>query len=401
MTQGKKIVAAFLAATVIVTVTIMLTSVVLAYRDCSTLPSGLYVDGKLIGGQSRSQIEQMLAAGPGTQAQKWSLRFPDKLLTLPTAEYGITLDEKATLQKIDSILTEKKGLSGLINHSVFRGKKHNIAVVYQCNRDVLYNGLNKLEEKANRLPVNARILYNKGLLEYIPQRNGYLLDIDATVTRICTALGEGRTTVDAAIIPLYPAVKIEDIRSVKDVIGAYAAAGLSGAVVQQAQQLNGTIIMPGQVLTLPAREEDSSPGMEKAINAITRACEEAGLKVLGPVSAPRLVIQNNLTDPVLISIIMCDGTMQVKVLGCQTEPGKKIHLTTEEQEIPPQVKLKADKSLQPHERIIKQQGKPGTVVRTYRLVTIKGKVVEKTLLAQEMHPGTDTIIYEGAQAIIK
>ncbi|HBQ86170.1 MAG TPA: hypothetical protein DD811_06790, partial [Syntrophomonas sp.] len=123
MTQGKKIVAAFLAATVIVTLTIMLTSVALVYRDRSTLPSGLYVDGKTIGGQSRSQVEQMLAAGPGAHSQKWSLRFPDKLLTLPTTEYGIKLDKKATLQKIDSILTEKKGLSGIINHSVFRGKK--------------------------------------------------------------------------------------------------------------------------------------------------------------------------------------------------------------------------------------------------------------------------------------
>ncbi|HCF72092.1 MAG TPA: hypothetical protein DER33_11000 [Syntrophomonas sp.] len=401
MTQGKKIVAAFLAATVIVTLTIMLTSVALVYRDRSTLPSGLYVDGKTIGGQSRSQVEQMLAAGPGAHSQKWSLRFPDKLLTLPTTEYGIKLDKKATLQKIDSILTEKKGLSGIINHSVFRGKKHNIAVAYQCNRDVLYNGLNKQEEKINRLAVNARIIYNKGLLEYIPQQNGYLLDLDATVTRICTALQEGHTTVDAAIIPLYPAVKIEDIRSVKDIIGAYAAAGLSEAVVQQTQQLNGTIIMPGQILTFPAKEENPPPGMEKAMNAIIRACEEAGLKIVSPASAPKLVIQNNLTDPVLISIIMCDGTMQIKALGCQTEPGKKIHLTTEEQEVPPQVKLKTDKSLQPHERVIKQQGKPGTVVRTYRLVTVKGKVVEKTLLAQEMHPGIDTIIYEGAHALIK
>jgi vancomycin resistance protein YoaR len=371
--------------------------VTLVYRDGKTYPSNYYIDGAVIGGQSRNQAEQTLAARSGIQ--KWCLKFPDKMLTLSAADYGIELDKRATMQKIDGILKGRKGLSGILKHSVIRGRKNNIAVVYSCNRDVLYNRLNKLQEKINRPAVNARILYNKGLLEYIPQQNGYILDLDATVSRICTAFHKGyKEPVDAAIINLYPAVKIEDIKSVKDVIGAYAAVGLSEAVVQQTEPLNGTIIMPGQIFSFHIQGSEAPPGMETAFNAVSKACEEAGLTILSPPSDKQISIQNKLPDPVLLSFALCDKTIQVKVLGCQTEPGKKIHLTTEEQEIPPQVKLKVDKSLQPQERMIKQQGKPGTMVRTYRLVTVNDKLVEKTLLAQELRPGKDTIIYQGPNA---
>lgn len=399
MIQGKKIVTVVLAAAAMATVTIILTSVALVYRDCTTYPSNCYVDGVAIGGLSRSQTERMLDTRLNARSQNWYLKFPDKILTLSVADCGIELDKQATMQKIDSVMNQKKGLPGIIDHSISRGQRINLAVVYCCNRDILYDQLNKMQDRINRPAINARILYNKGLLEYIPQQNGYILDLDATVSRICTALRNGyKGPFDAAIINLYPAVKIEDIQSVKDVIGAYAAAGLSEAAVAETQRVNGTIIMPGQIFTLDTAGNDSLPGMQRAINAIMKACEEAGVTILSPPSDKQVIIQNNLNDPVLFSIVLCDETMQIKILGCQTEPGKKIHLTTEEQEIPPKVRLQTDKSLQPQERVLRQQGKPGTIVRTYRLVTVKGKLVEKTLLAQETNPGTDTIIGQGPHA---
>lgn len=401
MIQGKKAVAAIFAVMVITTVTIVLTSVVLGYRDQNTYPSTFYIDGVAVGGHSRSQIKQILSVQLSSQSQRWYLKLPDKVITLDTGDYGIKVDKQATLERADNILKPDSGVSGIIEHSIMRGKKNNIAAVYSCNPEVLYKELNQLQEKVNRPAVNARILYDKGLLEYIPQKNGYILDLDTTVSKVCTALHNGYAgPIDAGIINLYPAVKIEDIKAVKNIIGAYAAVGVSNAAALQIQDLNGTIIMPGQIFTFPTQEH-MSQGMETAMNAIMEACKDAGLRVLNTPSTTHMIIQNQLTNPVLISIIFCDGTMQIKVLGCQTEPGKEIHLTTEESEVLPQVEIKVDKALKPIERVIQQQGKPGTIVRTYRLVIIEGKTVEKTLLAQEIHPAIDTIIYQGLQAGVK
>lgn len=399
MTQGKKTAAVTLAATIVtVAATIFLTSLVLSHRDRSLYPSNLYIDGIAAGGQSRSQIEPIIAARLNSGSLK--LKLPNHiLLSLSMADCGIKVDGKATLNKADKILNQNAGLLGTLKHSVIRGKELNIAPVYQYNYSALYEQLNKLQEKYNRPAINARVLYDKGLLEYIPQQNGYIIDADNTVKRIYTVLQNGSLgPVKAGIIDLFPAVKVEDIKAVKDIIGAYATVNVSAAVTDQIQKLNGTIIMPGQ--TYVFQPESSPAGMGLALEAVARAGKEAGLDISGLPSG-KLVIENRLNKPVLLSITFFNETMQVKILGCQTEPGKEIRLTTEERELKPEVKIQVDESLKPLERVVKQQGKPGTLIRTYRLVTLRGKQVEKTLLTQEVHKGTETIIFEGLQAGIK
>lgn len=398
MTHKKTVALASVVTVVIVLVTIGLTALVLEQRDQRYYPSNFYIQDVPIGGYTRVQAEQNLSRWLGRPVSL-RLRLPDKVLVLAAADYGVDLDTRGTLARVEQALHPDKGLTGSLNHVVHRGRKQNIPARYQCNREILSSRLQELLEKHNQPAVNARIVINQGSLEYIPEQNGYLLDIESTCAGICTALQNGSLDIQAEIINIEPAVKMKDIKAVKEVIGAYAAAGISETVLTRMSTLDGTIIMPGQLFTWQPEQTGSLPaGIEPALQAVTNALEDANLKIQSyprPENNFTLIVQNQLTRPVFVSLTLPKATLMVRIWGSQSDEGKKILLLSQQSELPPTVKTKVDASLKPLEQVVKQQGTPGTVIRTYRVVTRQGQQIEKTLLAEEIHMGTETIIGQG------
>ena len=168
------------------------------------------------------------------------------------------------------------------------------------------------------------------------------------------------------------------------------------------KDLNGFIIMPAdnfslaQIITVKSMLfTDSS--LTLVNDTLYRALSQAGLKYIDQQAG----FFNNLEHPVLITVLVEGNNLIIKIFGCQTEKGKEILFITEKKEIPPQIQVKINKKLSPQQRIVLQEGQSGYINRSYRVVKIKGKETEKTLLSEELTPGRDTVIAVGPGTIKK
>ena len=195
-----------------------------------------------------------------------------------------------------------------------------------------------------------------------------------------------------------------NIKEVKDMIGiSMSRINLPIADLEPlVHNLNGFIIMPADsfslnLIILPKSMIFTDSSLNLVNDTLRRALSQAGLKYVEQQAG----FINNLEHPVLVTALIDGNNLIIKIFGCQTEEGKEILFVTEKKEIPPQMQVKVNKKLTPQQRTVIQEGQSGYINRSYRVVKIKGKETEKTLLSEEFTPGWDTIITVGPGTIKK
>lgn len=403
--SGKYVARIVLLLVVAVMLTLFCASLALAKRDANVYPSNIAVGGVKLAGLSRDKaadiLVEQLPAGCGRQLL---LQTPSRSLSLPIDQVGIAYDIPATLAKIDVSL-QPEGIAGIFQHSIARGNTQDIVPEINWNRTLLQKYLVDIKNNYDQPAVNARILYSNDYLDYIGHKNGYSINIAASLDSICTSLQKG----SLGPIPLvtsetHPRVRLEDIKEVKDILGI--SMGKINQPLADFNTLleicNGSIIMPEEEFSLAqiigARQVKINNSALAAVNdTLYRACSQAGLALVEPGSS----LKNKLEHPVLIASFNEGNSFVIKIFGCQTEVGKEIKFITEKEELASGVQMKVNKRLSPQQRIIVQEGKSGYINRSYRVVKVNGKVTEKTLLSEEFMPGRDTIIAVGPGSIKK
>lgn len=413
MTDARKMSLKFITLAVsAVAVTLIIVSLALAGRDTNRYPSNVSIAGVSVANLNKEEARQVLSKN---MASSWgkdlTLDFRGKNILIPLEELGISYDLDATLGKADKILFKAEDSSTILQHSLIRGKEQTITPVFIWDKESLYSKLLELKKENDQAAVNARILYHNEYLEYIAHKNGYAIQVNSSMKDIAEALDNGflgPIKIDSSEI--LSRVRIEDVESVKDNLGVNASTLklASDEAKLLLDRLNGVIIMPGDKMSLFGDWDGANPGgesnrnislplaIQKQIeNSIYKACQQAGLDI------DASVIANNLKHPVLLTLFIEGNTLLVKIIGCQTDPGKEIKLISEKEELEPQVVLKVNYRLSPQQRIVKQEGKSGWIKRTYRVVRSNGRDVEKGLLSEQYFPPTDTLIQVGPGSIKK
>jgi len=401
-----------LSAAAGVIVTLLSVSFALSQQDNRTYPSNVFISGIPLAGLNGEEAYEVLKDNISLSREKnLLLKFSDSLISIPLQECGISYDPEDTLEKVDNLFYGKNVISALLRHSIIRGKKQEIALAFNYNEDKLYNKIIEIKKEFDQPAVDARIFYNEGYLEYIPHRYGYVIDVDGSVKNIFTALEGGfLRPIELSVTKTSPRIKLDDIKKVQDVLGAYASLcdtwGLD-YVKSFISSLNGLIIMPDEVFSLHkvaglqgedmVQSSSEEEGINQVKNAVYQSCLQAGLKM----EKDSFVIANNRDQPVLLTAVIEGRKLVVRIFGCQLEKGKKISIITEEEEVFPEVRIKVDSRLSPQQRIVKQEGKNGLIVRTYRLVSKYGREIEKTLLTEEAFAAIDTIILVGPDNVKK
>ena len=221
-------------------------------------------------------------------------------------EAGISYDYQATLRKAENILPETKGIRGAFNHILIRGKSQKITPVLTWDKEIIYKELLEIKHDYDKKPVNARIMYNHDVLDYIPHKNGYSININESLNRISAALSRGSLgPVELSVIENSPRVKLEDIKTVKDILGINVGQlqiTTASEMVSTSNALNGLIIMPGDSFSLVDFTRNNGVHWEPGNIALNQLQEifvktglQAGLKI-----TPDAHLYNNLQDPVLI-----------------------------------------------------------------------------------------------------
>lgn len=394
---------------VAVILTLCLVSLALAKRDAVIYPSNILVGGVSLAGLGHDEaadllvqqlLVQQLPANYGTQLL---LQLPSRQVFIPFSQVSITYDIPGTLAQINGSLNQKG--FGVFKHCIARGNTINIAPKINWDRSLMEEKLAELKKEFDQPAVNARILYSNDYLEYIGHKTGYAIDIYASLKKINHSLQKGSLgPVSLITTEIHPRVKLEDIKEVKDMLGiSMSRINLPIADLEPlVHDLNGFIIMPADIFSLNQIISVKSiiftdSSLTLVNDTLHRALTQAGLKYVDQQAG----FINNLQHPVLITALIDGNNLIIKIFGCQTEEGKEILFITEKKEIPPQMQVKVDKKLSPQQRIVIQEGKSGYINRSYRVVRIKGKETEKTLLSEELTPGLDTIITVGPGTIKK
>lgn len=279
-------------------------------------------------------------------------------------------------------------------------------------KDILNSKLLEAKKKLDKPAIDARVLYKNGLMEYINHENGFALDSSATIKEISKALAEGSLgPVSVVVTELSPNVKIEDIKTVKELIGIYINPldrNLTVELSSVISLLNGCIVMPGATFSMVKtlhQKVIQTPAINSLAQAIYQACVDAHIEVVERPARTEafkdVKFMNNLGNPVLLYLAMEENQLLVKIFGCQTETGREISLSREQTVLTPELVEKVSPGLKPQERIVQQEGKNGMQLRTYRLVKVNGREVAKDLLAEENYPPLNTIILTAPGNIIK
>lgn len=399
----KSIIRIIVLVVIAITLTIILASLALAKRDASIYPSNVSVGGIKMTGLSRGEAEDILAERlPISYSQELQLKLPSRTLFIPFNEIGISYDIPATLDLIDSSL-HQKGLNGILQHSIFRGTSHNLVPQLSWNQGMLQKKLYDSKKLYDQPAINARILYNKDYFEYISHKNGYVINVSASLDKIENSLQKGLSgPVSLVVSEIYPRVKLEDVKQVRDMLGVSicrieSSEAISGNLVIA---LNGSLIMPGEsfaLIEVIKPIETGTCGLTLINNILDQVCSQAGIKVI---STPVKFV-NNLEHPILIIANIEGNNLIIKLFGNQTIKGKKIGIVKEKEEIAPGMQVKVRADLSPQQRIILQEGQNGYINRTYRVVKINNQVMEKTLLSEDLIPERDTIIAVGPGTIEK
>ena len=360
--------------------------------------------------QARLKAE-MASKWPSTLQLK--INNNNAIYSLPLSELKINYNLDSSLKKTDQYLTQ----SSLLQHTIIRGVANNIAPVLNIeDRSLLYKKLAEIKKNLDKPATNARISYKQGCLEYVEHRNGFALDLDASLKLLENELDKGSLgPITLVTKNLYPKVKIEDIKTITDLIAVTMinlepATSQNEFTTQLIASMDGVIVMPGDQFSMQTAidrlysdsgkiQENDKEILLKVTNTLLSTCRSAHLKT-GCTEAGKLEFSNNLGKPLMLSLAIDGNELAVKIFGCQTEAGKEISLIKEQTVISPEVEVQVDKQLKSGERKV-IEGQEGKAVRTYRLVKINGKKTEQQLLSEEVFPPRNTIMKIPPDTVIK
>ncbi|MDD4626159.1 MAG: peptidoglycan binding domain-containing protein [Syntrophomonas sp.] len=399
---GKRWLKVMSMAVIAISVSLLIVSFALAARDRESYPSNLWLGGISLADMSKQEAYELLQSElPSNWGDKVQFLLGKQEIFIPMEEIGVSYDLVGSLDKIDQALFKGNAATELLRHSIVRGQRQEINPVLSWDKEPILKKILQLKKDYDKLAIDARIVYNHDFLEYRAHKNGYLIDVNSSMNRISNALEKGILgPVEIAATEVHPRVKIEDIETVKDVIAVSAKKidNMSPETLSLLEKLNGLIIMHGESLDIKAMM-DSRHEPAKAVASETKAqiegvifqaCIQAGME-----KDNESAMENKLQYPILLTTSLSEQTLLVKIYGCQTEPGKEIKLLSEREDVYPEVQIKLDPRLSPQQRIIQQEGEKGFILRNYRVVSRGGKVVEKSLLSEELTPASDTIIVVG------
>lgn len=420
MTAVNKIVVKIISLVLLAAcLTVLFVSMALAKRDQAIYPSNIAVGGISIANLNYAEARARLQAGMGSE-WKDTLRLKiDKnsaIYSIPISELKIKYNLNSSLNKINLSINQPFQLGHLLRHTIIRGNAVNINPVLEIkDRSLLYNKLAKIKSNLDKPAVNARVLYNQGYLEYVQHKNGVAVDLDASLMLIEKELDNGSLgPITLVTKTLYPEVKVEDIKSITDLIGVSVISlppgQNSNEITKLLANINGVIIMPGDKFSWQkvadkqfSIDEKSQPGYQSILPKLTEvmlnACRSAHLNINSN-EPGKLIFSNNLGKPIMLSVIKDGDKLTVNIFGCQTETGKEISVIKEQTVISPEIEVQVDKSLKPGERN-EIAGHEGKTVRSFRIVKVNGKITEKKLLSEEVYPPSNTIMKVPPDTFIK
>lgn len=297
---------------------------------------------------------------------------------------------------------------------------------------------------------DASITRENGTFVITDEVEGKTVDVEATRKALEDALNaQGETAgeplkAEAVIISAKPAVTRKDLETIQDVLGTFttdfssSGAARSTNLTVGAQKINGHVLMPGQVLSgyeclHPFTTENGykaaaayengqvvdsiGGGVCQIATTLYNSALEAELEIVQRQNHSMIVtyvepsrdaaiagtykdikIKNNYSTPIYVEGHTEGKKLTFTIYGKETRPSnRKVTYVSETLGTtdPGEPQLIVDNSLAPGAKVKVQSSHTGRRSRLWKVVTVDGKEIERTLLNQDTYNASKAIYRVG------
>ena len=294
----------------------------------------------------------------------------------------------------------------------------------------------KIYEEYHTEPKDAYIDKSDGKTKIVKE----VIGVDFDVEELRKALSEEKETYEIPVRLTYPKITYNTLTGTlfQDTLATYTSK-YNGNDVNRTnnlrlatQKINGTILNPGQVFsynnTVGRRTYEEgyrdakvyvggevvdgmAGGICQVSSTLYAAVCYADLKIVSrtnhqltvgyvPLGLDATVVygaidfkfSNNTSAPIKIVASAGGGSLTVKILGTNDDPGKKVTMSSTTIATHPFTEIvRENKDVEPGKTIIKQKGSDGYTVSTYRIVTKNGVTIKNEFMGNSKYSPTNLI----------
>ena len=422
-----------------------------AYAKEMKIPEGIYVGDFSLGGMTEEEAEQEVKGYvDGLAGQKITLNIEGQNVETSARELGFywsntdAVDEATEHAVRGNLVQRYMGMKDLQKNPV------HIPLETEVDEGSVESFIAEKCGDMTAEPQNATIIRENGQFVITPGVSGKTVDIAATKEAVDTALksADGQAvTVDAVVEVKDPDITEEDLATISDVLGTCSTSfSSSGAARSEnlsngAAKINGRVLMPGETLsgyecmqpfttengyyTAAAYEngqvvDSIGGGVCQIATTLYNAALRAELEITQRQNHSMVVsyikpsmdaaiagtykdikITNNYSTPVYVEGYTDNRELYFTIYGKETRPANR-EVTYISETLgstdPGAPTEQLDPSLAPGTRRQVQSAHRGLRSRLWKVVTVDGVEVERTLLHTDTYVASKAIVLVGPPA---
>lgn len=403
-----------------------------AISNGNTIYRGILIGGIDTGGMTIEQAASSLQPEAERLSQVTiTLRYGKETKVCTIAELGGTPDIDASVQAAFQVGRNGNIIQRIYDVMMLTNNKTDIPINYKFDDKKTTAFMHALAVQINRDPRNAAIAPSGGSIRIISEKPGIKMDTSKSINNLLAALKFGKGEAVLAVSTVAPKIRTSDLTRINGKIASYSTIfkpwqkNRSYNLMLACKAINGYIFKPGEIFSYnkvvgPREkkfgfrdapifvngevEEDTGGGICQVSSTLYNAALLANLKisrraphsrpvVYAPVGRDATVaypsidfkILNNTKAPIYISASIGKRTVNVTLYGMKT-PGLNVELVSTGHKITKApVKEVIDGTLLPGKRVVKESGRSGHKVTTYRVIKQNGKVVKKELISTDTY----------------
>ncbi len=418
----------------------------------AAVPAGVYADGQDMGGlsteEAKVRIEEYIA---GMSSQTVTLSVAGNQAETTAAELGMAWENESEVEERLNGLQAGNIMTRFVREKQLSQKPEEIELSF-CLDEGRVSAF--VEEKCApflREAVDAAITRENGAFVVTPSQDGFAVDVKATSAALLEAMEKDLTkpvTVEASVTETRAEKTTEMLSQIQDVLGTYST-GFSVSnrsratnVRVGAEKINGTVLMPGEVLSgyekmnpfttangyaAAASYENGQVvdsiggGVCQIATTLYNAALLAEMEITQRQNHSMIVtyvppsndaaiagtykdikFKNPYDTPVYVEGRTDGGTLTFTIYGKETRPANRT-LKYESETLsvtdPGEPILKTDPSLAPGARVREQSAHKGMKSRLWKVVYVDGRETERELLHTDTYNASKAVYRVGPEPV--
>lgn len=417
--------------------------------NSNSIYNGVYVEGINVSGlnaiEANTKIEEVLS--DEIQSNKLKLRYGDKLWVFSRSDIGLKYEFGQAINDALEIGRQGNYFDRVIAIIRLFKEPQSISINAKIDRDALNSILDIIGNEIYTPGIEAKIERRNGQFVVYEGAMGISLNKEVTYSKIINKLNDTKyneiVEVDISVDTVSPKYTAEALSEIKDLLGSYSTQfnasvrGRTNNIRISSKAIDGSVLLPGEIFSFnkvvgprsSSRGYMSAPviikgdlvdglggGICQLSSTIYNTVLRSGLNVVERVnhSIPSTYVpkgldatvsygaldfkfQNNTSHPVYLESFVKGNTVTVNIYGYKADTKEIKVYSNVDQVINKDTEVVYDSSLLEGKEIIKEKGRNGYRVSTYKILYENGVEIERKLVSKDYYRPSKRIVIKGTK----